>query len=354
MVIILESFFYGGILMSGYKKKKLQIITVLISILLICLLTGCNKNTGGMGAGDSNESPINLTSAPALSEKQPEAYVSPDESEVTQDKLIEKNLSKEDDNVQLTEAPDLENFSEMDNYIINYAFEISYDENEDYDRKTYSIHGEYDLNGDGINENINALLIPYGEDGSYLSVNDKIVPLYLSDPAGEIYVIDIDKNDTYTEIAVYDFGPSADPVFDFFRYDGIELTYLFSIDRAALMDGQGKFISSFHLTTHFTPRFYSAWGEYKNGEYIISTHDISQFIGKTFELNDIAFFIPMEKEPQNYIEHIRWDSEFQRDFKSTQIKLLDMHVDEDDLILNWFFVELPDGEKGLLYFWIGD
>jgi len=33
---------------------------------------------------------------------------------------------------------------------------------------------------------------------------------------------------------------------------------------------------------------------------------------------------------------------------------LDIHISPDDRTLNWFYVDLPDGEKGLLYFWIGD
>jgi len=328
-----------------FIKKSLKAISILICFTFIILLAGCkSKNTD-----ESKSKEDVLSPTPADSYQDPDARET-DVNDKTQEYASENKVIISD----LPNAPSLKDFAIMDEYMEDYAFDISYDEKLDSYERTYTIHGEYDLNGDGDNDNINALLKPYNEDGSYLEVNGIRTPLYLAHPAGEMYIIDIDSRDQYKELALYDLGPSDDPVFDFFRYDGKELIYLFSIDRAALMDGQGKFISAFHLTTRFNPKFYSAWGEYKNGEYVINNTDISQYIGRTYEIDGMAFFIPMDEEPDNYYDHIIWESEAQKEFENNKIKLLGIHIDEYDPILNWFFVELPDGQKGLLYFWIGD
>ena len=58
--------------------------------------------------------------------------------------------------------------------------------------------------------------------------------------------------------------------------------------------------------------------------------------------------------PENYYEYARWDRESAREFNETKVKILDINIEETDRTLNWFHVELVDGEKGLLYFWIGD
>ncbi len=152
-----------------------------------------------------------------------------------------------------------------------------------------------------------------------MEVNDIRVPLFLGHPSGEMYIIDIDSSDKFYEIVIYDLGHSDDPAFDFYRYDGKELMYLFSIDRAALMDGKGKFISSFHLTTHFEPKFYTAWGEYKNGQYVIHNHNIRYYLGKSYEFEGMAYFVPTDEMPENYFDYITWDYEDQRDFEATRI-----------------------------------
>lgn len=252
-----------------------------------------------------------------------------------------------------TDSLEIENFSKMDEYFKDYTFDVSYDKNVEY-QQIYSIHGSYDLNGDGKIDKIKAILKSNYEDDSYIEINDIKVTLNLGSPSGEIQLIDLDSNDSYIEVAIFDNGPSADPVFSFFRYDGKELYSLGTIDRYALLDGQGRFISWFHLANNFKPQFFSAWGEFKNNGYVITNHDVEQNIGKTYEIDGAGYFVPLDKNPEDYFKHVVWELDALREFKSTKIKLLDIHINQDDRTLNWFYVELPDGEKGLLYFWIGD
>lgn len=248
----------------------------------------------------------------------------------------------------------IESFSEIDKYIKDYTFDVSYEEDLELGQRVYSIHGKYDLNGDGEADSINAVLITDNEDGSYIEINGMKVELNLYNPTGVANIIDLDSEDGYTEVAIFDDGASGDPAFTFIRYDGTKLYTLGTIDRHALMDGKGKFISWFHLANNFKPQFFSALGEFKNNEYVITNYDVEQYIGETYEVYGTGFFVPLDFNPEDYFEHLVWDSENLREFKATKIKLLGIHISPDDPTLNWFYVELPDGEKGLLYFWIGD
>ncbi|MGI6372208.1 MAG: M56 family metallopeptidase [Caldicoprobacterales bacterium] len=248
----------------------------------------------------------------------------------------------------------IESFSEIDKYIKDYTFDVSYEEDLELGQRVYSFHGKYDLNGDGEADSINAVLITDNEDGSYIEVNGMKVELNLYNPTGAVKIIDLDSEDGYTEVAIFDDGASGDPAFTFIRYDGTKLYTLGTIDRHALMDGKGKFISRFHLANNFKPQFFSALGEFKNNEYLITNYDVEQYIGETYEVYGTGFFVPLDFYPEDYFEHVVWDSENLREFKATKIKLLGIHISPDNPTLNWFYVELPDGEKGLLYFWIGD
>lgn len=213
-----------------------------------------------------------------------------------------------------TEDPKIEDFSVLDEYYKDYTFDVTFDENLEFYDRIYTIHGTYDLNGDGEEEQISALLNQRAEE-SYIEVNGIKVSIYPMSPTGEVQIIDLDNRDEYVELAIFDDGPSGDPEFKFFRYDGKELISLGSIERGGLMDGQGKLISWF---------------------------------------NKSNYLVPLETNPENHFEYTDWDFESLRKFKNTEIMLLDIHISPEDRTLNWYYVELPDGERGLLCFWIGD
>lgn len=312
------------------RKSKRVLLFLSINLLLLFLFSGCDMEKTRDDT-DGKQITVNPTEA-----------------------LIEPSKAIGSDETENRVEPKFEDFIIMEEFFKDYTFDISYDEKLEFYERTYTIQGAYDMNGDGEDDKIDALLKADYQEGSYIEVNGNRLVIDYCNPSGEIQMIDLNNKDSFTEIAVFDNGPSADPTLMFFRYDGSEVSFLGSIDQYALMDGQGRFISSFHLTQYFNPQFFSAWGEFEDGEYVLTNHDVEQYIGKTFDVNGAGFFEPLDTMPENYLEHITWDSEAKREFKEVQVKILDIYVSEFDRTLNWFFVQLPDGEKGLLYFWIGD
>ena len=134
---------------------------------------------------------------------------------------------------------------------------------------------EKDLNGDGTAEQV-FVDVNYSEEDYTatvtLSINGKEVPLdtFFDFPDQEYYLIDLDKNDPYIEIALQDYGPSDDPTTTFIRYkeDGTtillgEITDLWSSPNSILSkDGliQGSSRLSI-LQTWFAPMYWKLNGD---------------------------------------------------------------------------------------------
>jgi len=369
------------------KKTKSIYLLFCISLIVVFMLSGCNLRTkvddadgkqispaptnipqSSSSENNTDEEPTAAAPTEAAVEPTPvaaeptkaaleptNAAVEPTPASIDPtDTVVEPNNDNENSDKVITDAPNFKDFIEINECFKDYSFDVSYDETLMFYERIFTIHGRYDMNGDGEADEIHALLKADYQEGSYIEVNGSRVVVNYCNPSGDIRMIDLDHTDSYTEVAIFDDGPSADPTLLFFRYDGKELSFLGSIDQFALMDGQGKFISWFHLANNFEPQFYSAWGEFKNGEYLITNHDVEQYIGKTFLVSGTGFFEPMDQMPENYYEYARWDRESAREFNETKVKILDINIEETDRTLNWFHVELVDGEKGLLYFWIGD
>lgn len=333
------------------NRKKQNRISLAICLFLICLLSGCESRKT---AGESNGSQITLTPIAKPSDDKSEPTNDIGESDRTEEADSNKNeipITLPDASIA-TEDPKIEDFSKMDEYFKDYTFDVWYDEKLLLYQRTYSIHGEYDLDGDGEADRINAVLKYDDPNGNYIEVNGIRMPLDRCWPTGEIRIIDLDSKDNYVEIAIFNDGVDGVPNnLAFFRYDGKELYSLEYMDRDALMDGQGKFISWFDIANYIKPQFFSAWEELKNNKFVRTNHDVEQNLGKTYELDGTFYFVPLDKKPENIYEYTVWESEALREFKAAKIKLLDIYFEQYDRSLNWFYVELPDGERGLLYFY---
>lgn len=95
---------------------------------------------------------------------------------------------------------------------MDYEFEVSYDEDADYQDVIYSILGSYDLDGDGQEDKIEVVVGWRELTEYYIEVNGIKEIIYMDSPTGEAYIIDMDSNDNFVEVAIFDDGPSGDPI----------------------------------------------------------------------------------------------------------------------------------------------
>ena len=347
-------------------RNRMKMRTVLqiacIFLALMAMLSACShgKRADNAGNGHLPAEPAE-GSRPSVGETE-ENGTGHTETE-TGDPAEDQSDKAEHDNIsgnggaEISEEPELDDFLTLDEFFKNHDLDVSYDEKQEFHERTYMIRGTYDMNGDGEEDEIFLLIGTDYSEGSYIQVNGKKLMIGFGNFSGETRLIDLDSRDSYTEIAVFDDGPSADPVLLFYRYDGEKVDFIGSIDRYSLMDGKGRFISSFHLASNFQPQFYSAWGEFRDGEYVTTNHDVDRYIGKTYEIDGSGYFVPLDRMPvdlDEYLQYTTWDWNSVREFSGTEAKILNIYVSENDRTLNWFYIELADGEKGLLYFWIGD
>lgn len=152
---------------------------------------------------------------------------------------------------------------------------------------------EIDLNGDGKLEKV-CYQLKEIHSGSYsyyepvLTIGNKVysnqdmvnMECYISDPSTEaMYLYDLNKSDSYVEIALFDYGPSDDPVTNFFRYDGKKLSYLGNVtdnpeNTTLVVHGDGTITARkrlFILQTWWTN---AVWKQDKNGKLIEQGQDV--------------------------------------------------------------------------------
>jgi hypothetical protein len=256
--------------------------------------------------------------------------------------------------VKDSEKPNFDEFQPLRDSFVRVDFEVKREGRKD-EPKSFIVTRNYDLNRDGHMDKIKVSLL--GIDGAnntlpYIEVNGIRQEFYMDYTlSGEVQILDLDESDNFHEIACFDEGPSDDPHYHFFRYDGTKLYEIGEIDAYAYMDGKGKLISGFHIS-HFTPKFYSAWYQVEENQLVFHSNTMEPYLGKAYEFEGgKAYFLPFDEMPEEV--EFQWEELIQ--FEPGKLNLIDVYIlFEDNPVLNHYFVEFEDGKRGLLYFWIGD
>ncbi len=254
-----------------------------------------------------------------------------------------------------SDIPNIDAFQPLKNGFMNTDFDVKREGTKE-EPKSFLVTGEYDLNQDGQLDRIEVSLLGSLMDSSevvtYIEVNGIRQEFYMDyTMTGEVRVLNLDESDKFYEIAYFDEGPSGDPHYHFYRYDGTKLYEVGEIDAYAYMDGKGRLISGFHIS-HFTPRFYSAWYQIEDSRLILHNNNMESYLGKVYEFaGGDAYFLPFDEMPEEI--EFQWEKTIQ--FAPGKLKLIDIYIlFDENPFLNNYFVEFEDGKKGLLYFWIGD
>ncbi len=312
------------------RNHKGVILAICSCFLLASLLSGCKDS-------------FNETSHKSIDVVNPTTSYISTTAETTNEKK---------DNV--LEEIDINNFKPIKEYFIKYDFDVNINGTKE-EPLSFTVKGEYDLNLDGSLDNI--ILLLQGHSGrekniqTYLQVDNINEEIYMDHTSdGEVRIIDLDKNDKFIEIAYFDEGPSGDPAFTFYRYNGTELYKIGSLPSDVLFDGKDSFIPGCFISK-FDPKFCSAWYEIKDNQFVQRDNDIGKYLGKTYKFGGgEAYFIPAEEMPKNF--EPSWEEP--RQFEVIEIKVIDAYFYPGERNLNRYFVELQNSEKGMLYFWSGD
>lgn len=271
------------------------------------------------------------------------------------------DVQNNDPNINLqVQDLDIDSFINLQESIIENDLKV--EKVHDGDTISLKVDGKYDLNGDKKKDKIQIRVT--GREDSTIRINKSEISIYCDHPY-DFYLVDFIKDDGFVEIAVYDDGPSADPITTFYRYDGKNIYELGSFHTDinvgdsiqsyygnVLTDGKGKFISPGNIVKFISPEIIKGYYSIEDNKFKYSFIDNAKYLNKEYALTEEleAFFIEQNISKDLRTEDIQfiWDVEDMIQFKKGEkIKI----ITYDDF---WYGVELQDGSTGILYFWIGD
>lgn len=328
---------------SFFRKYFINVVCCLfVGCILLAGITGCknDRNTQDPQETKALSTPTETISAqPTLMET------------VSQQTTSGSDIQENEDKSEM----DIKNFKPLQESFIKYDFKVKKNGSESRPN-SFFVEGEYDLNQDGKPDKINIMIKGFGDtDGeevqAYIEVNGIKQDFYMSySTDGEVRIFDLDKNDKFFEVAIFDEGPSGDPHYDFFRYDGERLYTIGGIDSRSLCNGEGKLLPWLAIS-RFEPIFYSAWLEIDNDALVEKSNDITGYLGKKYKFSGgDAYFMPCDEIPKDF--EPMWSEP--KEIQACELEIIDIFFYPDSRVLNYYFVELSNGERGMLYFWIGD
>lgn len=236
----------------------------------------------------------------------------------------------------------------------------------------------FDLDGDGMNDKITITKQneEWGAGIESIQINDTI---YSEDgPLCEYFdcaqIVDLNKNDNYKELIILDDGPSGDYSTTVYRYSdntikkmgtvrgGWNITegvVYYGLFGDIQVNGMGKILEPQNCLNFIEPSIYTKYYVMYNDQLIPGIVDQSKSYQKTFTISSdfTGYFKTSDEVPSDdyYPDFIYTEDNQQREFhKGEKVTLL--KIGKDKYLNNniWYYVQLEDGTKGILAFFLGD
>lgn len=306
--------------------------TVMATALL--LMTGC-------GSADDNEQAADTTkSAEAATE-------STDETSATNaDETTGETASEEDTTEPATDdlvtTPDVDitttkGFIPLSQAIEFYEFEKEETEDSMFVYADSKYTGQYRLCSEAKDE----ITIDFDYDMSegYIEVNG-VKSTFNATAISNVAIIDIDKTDSYKEIAIYDEGPSADPNIILYRYCNGELYKLGQFGGRhdfdyILFDQQGRIIDAGGYIDFLDTQVVSSYYTIENNEAVSVPVDLSGALNQKYRVSRDIMVGHKESEDDFFdITDLLAIS------VGDEIELIEATPEEEE-----YYVELPDGRR---------
>ena len=219
----------------------------------------------------------------------------------------------------------------------------------------FHITGDFDVNSDGITDEIKISMgRSINNQKSEVRVNDKSHETTWDNP-WEAFLTDLDIRDKYKEIVVYDDGPSGDPQYIFFRYDGSDIIELGTIGGSPKINGCGRLITS--CMDFISPEIILETSAITENGFQHFDIDPAGALGKKYTLayDFDTYFEEFDSVPSDFQPSYDMSKmhSFKKDQKITLEKIVPVSLNEPSFPY-WYEIQLENGKKGALYFWIGD
>lgn len=214
----------------------------------------------------------------------------------------------------------------------------------------YLMGNQWDLNMDGSQDIIIISLQPYwgeGNDKPYIEVNGSRVEFYFTySDTGQANFIDLDSEDNFIEIAVFDFGPSDDYHYKIFRYNGEKVYLLFELSLRTRMNGRGQFILG-EQNSILEPYFCSGWYELEGNDLIEKRSNISSYMGKKYTLPGGFYGFAKTNTLPERIEDLWAVTEYNM-IDTCEVTLIDVYQYPDSTGMFAYLIKMPNGKTGLI------
>lgn len=228
----------------------------------------------------------------------------------------------------------------------------------DYGVDAVTGHGNYDMDRDGLDE---AILFEYDEttcDATFF-VNGESESFYV-DIFGAAFLIDIDRGNDYVDLLIFDRGPSEDPAYYVFRFDGTSLTRLGDISGDLRCDRECRIVSNQGISWYTYPAMVYSWTEVVNGTIIDHSVDRTHFLGDSFVFRreigeDYGTWMEETTVIPAYDAYLYGPSATNIIVDAgTEFTILDVSDFSEGSSPNWYYIVLEDGRTGVFYYMKGD
>ncbi|MBQ3545813.1 MAG: hypothetical protein IJA34_12665 [Lachnospiraceae bacterium] len=326
--------------------KKLILGTIIVLSLSIC---SCGTKSKVTGKNETSEAIENVESSTD------EVIKEEIQEETVTEEIEETSEVKEE--IPASEIINMttEGYSSMESIKIWSEFEVETSEElvDGVGKKNITITGEYPLSKGCIADSI--VITSDDTISTYIEING-VKKQFGGIRIYDAEIIDIDREDEYNEVVVYDHGASADPTIHIFRFVDNSIVEIGSFGAKytydeILFNGKGRIIGGkdylFFLDTEIVTEFtevkddvvntyHPGYTELLDKKYTLSEDIEVEFSGEP-NLTDPTYMYNRTK-----IE------------EGTEIKLLEINLDKDLYYISYYMVELPDGSVKKMYIPFGD
>lgn len=347
------------------KRNYVKQVTVGLSMLMAISLAGC---AGNVEKSETNET--DTTTKKTIEVKVEEETETKTEVKTETKAEVETEIETETEELQIDyeEFINLEEIEELKtiettrkfedgSYMTTEGFVTLYDIREDFQYSVENVdewnriyRGEYALCGDTKCEIVVADYchhVSYEDIRKpYIEINGIKKRIYL-ESFEDIAIIDLDTTDEYKEVVVLDDGPSADPYFHIFRYDGEKLYQVCEVygvyrHEYILFDTKGSIMDMNcyieFLDTHIVNQYYTC----KDDVVEIVHTDYESALNKTYTIRRgmCVAFTECDIDDENVYLDINKLYDLK---KGDKIKLIRMDNENER-----YYIQLPDGRKGYM------